>query len=96
MLSVIIIASTVMLIGVISYIIYNNNKKQAWEGELVEKRIDTYSGANDNETNQNVLIVKKSDGKLKKVYVSDKLYKSFILGDMLVKVAGETAPKKVS
>jgi hypothetical protein len=96
MVSVIVIVSTLVVIGLISYLIYTNNKKQAWEGELVEKRIDTYTGGNDNDTIHNVLIVKKTDGKLKKVYVTEKVYNQFLLGDKLIKVAGETVPKKTA
>jgi hypothetical protein len=95
MVSVIVIVSTILVIGLVSYFVYSNNKKQAWEGELVEKRIDTYSGGNDNESTQNVLIVKKTDGRMKKVYVSEKVYRQFILGDKLIKAAGETSPKKI-
>jgi hypothetical protein len=95
MVSLIVIVSTLVVIALISYFIYMNNKKQAWEGELVEKRIDTYSGADDTESTHNVLIVKKTDGRMKKVHVSEKVYKQFILGDKLIKVAGETSPKKI-
>lgn len=88
------VAGTLALIGVVAFWIIKRLRKDAWEGQLIDKRVETSSGG-DYDTTNYVLYVKTTDGMDKRSFVRKKHYEQFSIGDQLVKVKGETYPKKV-
>lgn len=90
---VITVEGTLILIGIIAYFIVSKFKKEAWEGELVDKHEET-SSSGDYDQTYYAVYVKTTEGKNKRVTVKKKLYNELNVGDRLVKVKGETHPKK--
>jgi hypothetical protein len=92
--AIIIIVSAVVLIGGLSYFLISRLRKQAWEGQLFDKKIQTSSGANDIETSTYILYVKTTEGKTKRSYVRQKHFDQFSVGDNLIKEKGKLYPEK--
>lgn len=90
---IIVIVVTVLLIGAISFFLIGKSKKEVWEGQLIDKRQES-SGSDDSETTSYCLYVKTNQGLDKKVYVKKKFFDTLIIGDNLIKVKGETYPRK--
>jgi hypothetical protein len=81
-----------ILIGIVAYFIISKLKKEAWEGELVNKQ-EEQSSSGDYDTTNYALYVRLSDGSEKRVTVKKKLFMEVSIGDRLVKVKGQTYPK---
>ncbi len=92
---VIVIVATLLLIGIISYFMVGKLKKEVWEGELIDKREETIT-SNDSDSIVYTLYIKTNQGTDKKVHVKKKLFETFTAGDKVIKVKGETYPKKAS
>lgn len=88
------VLGTLVLIGIIAYLINLKNKNDEWEGKLVEKRIETRTDSNDSEQTIYALYIETVKGNNRRVAVRKKVYEQFEVGDQLVKVKGETAPRK--
>jgi hypothetical protein len=88
------IAGTVVLIGIIAYLIKSKIKKEAWEGEVVDKREETSTAGEYDSTYYNIY-VKTTEGLQKKVTLGKKVWDQFAIGDKLLKVKGEAVPRKV-
>lgn len=89
-----VITGSLLLIGLVAFLIIRNLKKGAWEGELLEKKEVEMSGGGDFETTSYALFVRTTTGVQKRVYVPQKLYDRLSVGDQLIKRKGETYPKK--
>jgi len=88
------VIGTLLLIGIIAYLLHIKNKNDEWEGELVDKRVETSTDSNDVETTHYALFIRTASGNNRHVRVRKNVYEQFAIGDKLVKVKGETAPKK--
>jgi hypothetical protein len=96
MLTIIIltIVGTGLFIGIVVYFIRASVKKDAWEGEVIDKREETSTGGDYDQTYY-VLYIKATDGKQRRFPLRKKLWQQFNVGDKLIKPKGETVPRKV-
>lgn len=90
----IVVVGSFLLIGLVAYLLISKLKKDAWEGELIDKQLVEMSSGGDYDTTNYVLVVKTAGGAKKRSYVSKKLFDQFSVGERLVKRKGETYPKK--
>lgn len=91
---ILVIVGTLALIGVVAYFWFARLKREAWEGQLVDKQEETSSGG-DYDSTYYVLYVKTLDGSHRRSYVRKKLFDQCAIGDRLVKVQGKAYPSKV-
>lgn len=89
------IVGTLVLCGIIVWLVIVNTKKQAYTGIVIKKTEDEREGANDDTYLVYTLIVKTDDGKNKSVTLNKKLWESFKEGDRIIKEAGKFSPRKV-
>lgn len=92
---IIIVSATLVVIGLISYFLIRRMRKDAWEGELTDKREETADNGDYESTNY-TLYVKLNDGTTRRIYVRKKLYQELHPGDKLLKVKGKTYPTKAN
>jgi len=88
--------STVVLIGIIvSIVLYKKQKERnaSWTGKIVRKQDLTDE---DDENHVYRLIFETTDGKKKKITVSEELYNKAKVGEQYTKASGSDTPKKIS
>ena len=88
-----VVAGNLALIGIVAYFIKARLKKDFYEGEIV-KMFDEISKGEDYDETYYYLLVQTSDGIQKKVQLPKKKFKEFAVGEQVVKVQGETWPRK--
>lgn len=89
----------VLIAGFILLILYliKNQKKQSWEGKVVDKKhkvAEDYDTGVDNHYYS--IVVETVDGKKKKIGLDKKTYDSYEIGDKVVKTAGKLRPEKIA
>lgn len=89
------VVGTLVVCGIIVWVIMKNMKKQAYSGVVVRKDTGEMEGASDFTSTYYNLIVKTDDGIEKKVTVGEKIWNQFVVGDKIVKEAGQMNPKKI-
>ncbi len=89
----------VFVAGVALLIFYliKNQKKQAWEGKVVDKKhkvSEDYDTGVDNHYYS--IVVETVDGKKKTIGLDKKTFDNYQIGDKVVKKQGQLRPEKVS
>lgn len=88
------IVGTLVLCGIVAWIVLANLKKQAYSGTVVRKFSEEHESADDGTYWSYHLVLKTEDGQQKSVTIGKKLWDSFKEGDKIVKEAGKFNPSK--
>jgi hypothetical protein len=88
-----VIGGTLVLIGIVAYFIKARMKKDSYEGEII-KMFDEVSRGEDYDETYYYLLVQTTDGTQRKVQLPKKRFEQFSMGEQIIKVQGESWPKK--
>jgi hypothetical protein len=91
---IIVVVGTLLLIGIVTYLMRKKMKQDIWEGELVNKQ-EVSSNSGDYDSTTYAIDVKLADGSSIRKYVPKKLFNQLQVGDQLLKAQGETHPRKI-
>ncbi len=88
------IAGTLLLCGIVVWLVLAKTRKEAYEGVVEQKKEEEREGTQDDSYTVYTLVVKTSSGQLKNVKVGKKIWEQFTVGDKIVKEPGKFNPVK--